>query len=90
MSTIRPFLSSGIRLGVVPNDDPSQVESEELAEKPDFSEELEGSCELMNDVASDAGNNDDEAQRYQDEQRLHGIRKRWEVYLDSINKKDDD
>lgn len=90
MATIRPFLSSGVRLGVVPDDHRSPEESTESLEKSDFSEDLEGSCELMNDVTSDAGNNDDEAKRYNDEQRSQRIRKKWEDYFDSINDRDGD
>lgn len=90
MATIRPFLSSGVRIGIVPDDRSSREESEESIEKPDFSEELEGSCELMNDVKPDAGSNDEEARRFNEEQRSKRIRKRWEDYLDSIHNKKSD
>ena len=90
MTTIRPFLSSGVRLGVVPDDRQSQEQSEELPENPDFSEELEGSCELMNEVVSDPGNNDEASKKFNEEQRTQRIRKRWEEYMETLNNKDDD
>ena len=90
MSTIRPFLSSGVRIAVVPDDHPSDQEPEEVSENADFSDELEGSCELMSDVTSDAANNQDQAKREDDERKSRRLRKRWEDYFDSLNIRDDD
>lgn len=90
MSTIRPFLSSGIRMAVVPDEHSSDEEPEEVSENADFSEELESSCELMSDVTSDAANNEDEAKRDDDERRSRRLRKRWEDYFDSMSNRDDD
>jgi|GEM_PF-3635436 len=90
MSTIRPFLSSGVRLAVVPDNSPSDTQTEhgEALENADSSIELEGSCELMSEVKPDAENNDDETKRHNDEQRHKKVLKKWMEYLDILNRSD--